>query len=262
MKQRVLTAVIGLLIFIPFIIYGQWPFVLAMGLLATIGLHELLRMNNMSWNSLPSLLCFVLLWGGYIDLFLVSFSSRLPFSITEVALLIAFVLLAYIVLVKNRITYSDVAFIVLSFIYVSVGFATVAETRLLGLDYLLFVLLIIWFTDTGAYLVGRSLGKRKLWPEISPKKTIAGFIGGIISAIVIALLFEMIHPLYDNIVSVIVISFIGSILAQIGDLVESALKRTYGVKDSGTILPGHGGILDRFDSLIFMLPFLHFLQFL
>ncbi|MDQ0159059.1 phosphatidate cytidylyltransferase [Alkalibacillus salilacus] len=262
MKQRVLTAVIGLIIFLPFIVYGDWPFILIIGLLATVGLSELFQMKNITLFSFPAILSFVLLWIGFIDLFIYSFLANLPINLTELALLAAFTLLAFIVLVKNHVTYSDMAFILLSFIYVGVGFATVIETRLLGLDYILFAFLIIWFTDTGAYLIGRSIGKRKLWPEISPKKTIAGFNGGIASAVLIALIFEMINPLYDNIVIVIMIAILGSILAQLGDLVESALKRTYGVKDSGRILPGHGGILDRFDSLIFMLPFLHFLQFL
>ena len=128
-----------------------------------------------------------------------------------------------------------------------------------GLPLFFFVLFNIWATDSGAYFIGRALGKRKLWPEISPKKTVEGAIGGIASALVLTVIFQLIHPLFsfsEALLAAIVIAVFG----QMGDLVESALKRHYGVKDSGNILPGHGGILDRFDSLIFVLPILHVLQ--
>ena len=126
---------------------------------------------------------------------------------------------------------------------------------------IVFALVVVWSTDSGAYFVGRKLGKHKLWPEISPKKTIEGFIGGIIIAIIAVVIFEMITQLEIQWWKLLVVTIIASIVGQLGDLVESAVKRHYGVKDSGKILPGHGGILDRFDSLLFVLPLLHFLHF-
>lgn len=122
-----------------------------------------------------------------------------------------------------------------------------------------FAAVIIWSTDSGAYFIGKSMGKRKLWPEISPNKTVEGFIGGIVTAVVLSLVFQAVTGFLPSYLLVMFITLLLSIFGQLGDLVESALKRHYHVKDSGTILPGHGGILDRFDSFLFVLPFLYLL---
>jgi phosphatidate cytidylyltransferase len=116
----------------------------------------------------------------------------------------------------------------------------------------------MWATDSGAYFIGKAIGKRKLWPEISPNKTVEGSIGGVVCALVVAILFVLFSNIHATIVSLMAITVVLSVFGQIGDLVESALKRHFNVKDSGTILPGHGGILDRFDSLLFVWPLLHF----
>lgn len=118
---------------------------------------------------------------------------------------------------------------------------------------------MIWSTDSGAYFVGKSLGKRKLWPEISPNKTVEGFVGGIVIALVLSTIFQLVANLPIPYFYLLLITLFLSVFGQIGDLVESALKRHYDVKDSGKILPGHGGVLDRFDSFLFVMPFLYFL---
>lgn len=118
---------------------------------------------------------------------------------------------------------------------------------------LLMVFVLVWSTDTFAYLVGRKLGKHKLAPAISPGKTWEGLAGGIVGSILVALLFFKFSPFYDiwfYILSAIIVSVFGVL----GDLFESKLKRLAGVKDSGKMLPGHGGFLDRFDSLLLVAP--------
>ena len=118
----------------------------------------------------------------------------------------------------------------------------------------MFAFVIIWSTDTFAYLIGRKIGKHKLWPVISPNKTWEGSIGAVICAVILAAVYVNLAPVGGDKTTLIIGSFFLSIVGQMGDLVESAYKRFYGVKDSGKILPGHGGILDRFDSTLFVLP--------
>ncbi len=133
-----------------------------------------------------------------------------------------------------------------------------------GLMYLIMGLCGAWLADSGAYFAGTFLGKRKLCPEVSPKKTVEGFIGGIV---VTGLLFMLINFAYSKIlpsvsdnsveINYLAVGLIGMILAvvgTIGDLSASVLKRQCGIKDYGNIMPGHGGLMDRFDSVIFVAP--------
>jgi phosphatidate cytidylyltransferase len=123
---------------------------------------------------------------------------------------------------------------------------------------LLLVLLVPWISDTGAYVAGRAFGKRKMYPAISPGKTWAGGVGGIASAVAAAAgvkLFAL--PELLSWVDVLVLGIPGGLLCQLGDLVESLLKRSYQVKDSGTILGGHGGLLDRVDAVLLYAPFVY-----
>ncbi|HET8656923.1 MAG TPA: phosphatidate cytidylyltransferase [Longimicrobiaceae bacterium] len=119
-------------------------------------------------------------------------------------------------------------------------------------------ILLTWTSDTCAYFVGRAWGTRKLIPRVSPGKTVQGAIGAMVGSIVIALLYSRVldrFPTYRlSLTQAAVFGLYISVVAQVGDLVESLLKRDAGVKDSGTLLPGHGGALDRFDSLLFTLP--------
>ena len=117
------------------------------------------------------------------------------------------------------------------------------------------IFIIIWTNDTFAYIIGKSIGKNKLFETISPKKTIEGFVGGVVFAIIASVIISKYYlqmPVYVWIITALIVSFFGTI----GDLVESKFKRIANVKDSGNIMPGHGGMLDRLDSIIFVAPFL------
>ncbi|MCG3090069.1 phosphatidate cytidylyltransferase [Sporosarcina cyprini] len=261
MKQRILTAIVALALFVPLVLIGGFPFTIAIYVIATVGLYELFKMKEMNILSVEGLITWLAMaillipseWAADVE-------QAIGLTKTEMTFALVLLLLIYTVIAKNRYTFDDASFSVLGALYVGIGFYYLIETRFFGLEYVMYALLVIWSTDSGAYFIGRKIGKRKLWPEISPNKTIEGFIGGIICAIVFACILQAIYPIAPSYVSLILITIVASIVGQLGDLVESALKRHYQVKDSGKILPGHGGILDRFDSLLFVLPLLHFLH--
>lgn len=262
MKQRIITAVIAAALFIPVVIWGGLPFTLLVYALAAVGLFEILRMKGLTIYSVHGFitlfaLFMVLIPNEWTDLLL----KTTGYTKIELALIAVLLLLSYTVLVKNRFTFEDAAFSILGALYVGIGFFYFIETRTAGIDYVIFALVIVWTTDSGAYFTGKKFGKKKLWPDISPNKTVEGFLGGIAYAIIAALIFQWISPISSSYILLVVVAIVVSVFGQIGDLVESALKRHYKVKDSGNILPGHGGILDRFDSLLFVLPLLHFLHF-
>ena len=152
-----------------------------------------------------------------------------------------------------------------SFIYapVNISFVYLLRERPLGI-YFAWIPFIAWVCDTCAYFVGRALGKHKLVPVLSPKKTVEGAIGGILGSMLVGAVFG--YVLYKNvthdtsaIVALLVITFVGSIIAQLGDLLASGIKRDHDIKDYGKVIPGHGGIMDRFDSVIFVTPCIYFL---
>ena len=260
MKQRILTAIIAGAIFLPIVFYGNELLTIATYILATIGLHELLRMRKQSLLSVQGLLSVLMLWVFLLPDEQTIWLEDTLFSKIELMFLIVLLFLAYTVLTKNKVTFDDVSFSILSTLYVGIGFFYLIQTREAGLGFILYSLFIIWTTDSGAYFIGKAFGKRKLWPEISPNKTVEGSVGGVICAVVTAVVFYLVYPeITDNLFVFIIGTIVLSVFGQIGDLVESALKRYYNVKDSGDILPGHGGILDRFDSLLFVLPLLHFI---
>jgi len=263
MKKRTITTLLALLIFIPFIIWGGFPFIFIVFLLATRCLVELLRMFKISNYWVPFSLAIILLWLVLLPTEGIVLEA-MWFEKSEAIIIMLLLLLSYTVLVKNKFTFDQAGIIFFSTIYVGMGFFYLIETRMDegGLANIIFAFLIIWSTDTGAYLAGRLFGKHKLWPSISPKKTIEGAIGGVVLACILAGVFHIIYPFSHPTVIVVIVTITASIFGQVGDLVESALKRHYDVKDSGRILPGHGGILDRFDSLLFVLPLLHFIQFM
>ena len=120
---------------------------------------------------------------------------------------------------------------------------------------MLLVLLVAWIADTGAYFAGRFLGKTKLYEAVSPKKTWAGAWGGLAGSVLGAAVLKVVHSDELTWLDVVLIAMPGGILGQLGDLAESLIKRSVGVKDSGALLPGHGGMLDRIDAVLFIAPY-------
>ncbi|MBI9010255.1 MAG: phosphatidate cytidylyltransferase [Tenericutes bacterium] len=154
----------------------------------------------------------------------------------------------------SRIDFGNQLFTVL---YCSLGFIAFAFLRKLDINLILYLLIVSMITDVFAYLIGVKFGKHKLAPEISPKKSVEGSIGGLVFGAAAATIFAYFTNLFDLSLFVIILMSLGlSAIAQIGDLVASKFKREVGIKDYSNILPGHGGILDRFDSSMFAAIFL------
>ena len=260
MKTRIITAIIGLIIVLPIIIYGKMPFIIVTFILALVGLFELIRMYKpdeiLSYFIFSILFLIGLIYPSeFIQIVNISLSKG------DILLLFGMFLLSLTVFTKNKFTFNDAGFLLLATMYIGLSFNYLIDIRLSGLNYLLFILFIIWSTDSGAYFFGKAFGKKKLWPEISPNKTVGGALGGIIAAVIVSIVFQLVYPFEYSMLTIILYALLISIVGQVGDLVASAFKRHYNIKDAGKLFPGHGGVLDRLDSLIFVLLVLSIIQF-
>lgn len=224
MKQRIITAITAAAVFLPIVFFGNMPFLAMIYLLATISLYELLKMRKLKLFSVPGIISLALLWIFLLPNEYLNLIEDLNYSKVEVALLAVLLFLTYTVATKNKFSFDDVAFSTMSILYIGIGFYYFIETREAGLTYVFYSLFIVWATDSGAYFIGRAMGKNKLWPEISPNKTVEGFIGGIVCAVIVAVLFVIFTDIDASIIELMIITVFLSIFGQIGDLVESALK--------------------------------------
>ena len=258
MKQRVITAVIALIIFLPLVYLGGIPFDILVTLMGIVAMSEFLIMKKKLLVSFEAIVSFLLMLSILLPVFWAGFWTQ--DTLGGSFYLLALVMLVYTVISKNRFSFDDAGVLLLGGLYAGLGFRFMMLARAESLWMMLYALLIVWVTDSGAYLIGRKIGKNKLAPHISPNKTWEGSIGGSLSAVVIvgAYLYFVQAAFPYSFSTMLLWTLVFSVGGQLGDLIESAFKRHYGVKDSGKILPGHGGILDRFDSLLFVLPLMHF----
>lgn len=253
MKERVLAAIGALIIVLPLLIWGGlWGMFILGAVACYIATGEL---RNMLLPDSKHLL--LPLQGVYLVCF--SCFSFLNDSHTVAILGLASISLWIIALFREDDNEKGMQFAIRStfgIIYIPLLLSTFVLLRSLedGLAWIFLVFLITWSADTGAYFAGRFLGKNKLFPRVSPKKTIEGVIGGIVLSIVVSIWF-MGKWLEDvSIIHAVILGIGLAIFSVIGDLVESMIKRATGVKDSGNLMPGHGGIVDRLDSLLFTFP--------
>lgn len=259
MKKRMIGGAIALALFVPFLLIGDLPFQLLIGVLAMLAVSELLRMRRLEVLSFEGILTMLATFSLVVPLqhYLTFLPVDGSFSIFG---LIMFFILAGTVFSSDTYVFDDVGFPILSSLYVGIGFQNLVNARMAGLDKVFLALFIVWATDTGAYVIGRRMGRRKLLPTVSPNKTIEGSLGGIVSAVVVSFVFMLfdrdVYAPHHFLVMLILVALF-SVFAQFGDLVQSAIKRRFARKDSGKLIPGHGGILDRFDSMIFVFPIMH-----
>lgn len=252
LKKRVLSGLIGALMVLFFIYLGGiWYFFIVLGLVL-LSLEEYHGFSLKGGYYFPRYFAFLTAFIYYVLLYV-----QVPL-ILELSPLVLFLPLSLYSFFNPHIRLRDLTFATWGFIYIIWFFGFLLILRYLpqGFEYTLILFISIWINDTAAFFTGSYLGKNKLIPRISPNKTLEGSAGGILAT---ALFLMIIRGYFDlGLFSALALGFLIALFGQLGDLMESALKRHLNVKDSGEIIPGHGGILDRFDSIILAAPLFYF----
>lgn len=264
--KRVITAIIGIIAAVFIINYGTWVFATAVLLLTLLAWHEYFNMMTrleISVAYYAGMFGIVMLWGAaWLG------NSR---ELVAVLLMTSFLILAKMVLSYATFTVRDAVYTLSGLIYIGLTFSHLVLLRFTdnslfiptklgtlpaGAIYIWLAFVGTWASDTFAFFVGSKFGRHKLAPAVSPGKTWEGFAGGVVGSILAvagmgaACDVPLVHSL--------VIGLLVGVVGPLGDLVESAIKRSAGVKDSGRLLPGHGGVLDRFDSVMFTAPTVYY----
>lgn len=234
---------------------------IAFAIIAAISLHE--YFNSFKEKAKP------IIWIGYLISALIAFLHIIPSDkvmpvlgiIVPTSVLLMFV---QVVLTNNKTTVKDISITLFGIIYIAVllMFIPLIRGSENGKLLIWYVFFSAWMTDTFAYLIGKRFGKHK-FTEISPKKSIEGSIAGIIGSTIVILIYTYVCNTYLGLnisyLYITIVAIILSIIGQLGDLAASSIKRYVGIKDFSNLIPGHGGMLDRFDSVIFIAPFAYIL---
>ena len=240
------------------LVFWSHPYIfdVAIGLVSLLALYEFLLFGRRKGYEIPILLCLVI-----ATLILLAF-VRDDLSVEIGMYLTLLVIPASYVFSKRNLEEAlpSSAIAVMATMYVGMLGGCLIRLRNdfeHGPQLVAFLLLVVWLGDAGAYYTGKRLGKHKLSPRISPKKTVEGLAGGIIASIITAIVIQLTFLEEFPLVHAILVGVVLSIAGVIGDLAESMWKRSAAVKDSGTLIPGHGGFLDRLDSILFTAPILY-----
>lgn len=255
-KTRLISGIVLMAITIALMVNGGFPLFWMITAISVIGLFELYRAVGME-KTLPAVVGY--LSSIVIDILILDnyYEYLLMWLIASLMVLMACYVIAY-----PKYNSEQMTMLFFGLIYVTVMLSFVFKVRFVqnGILYVWLIFIGAWGSDTCAYCVGKLLGKHKLPSKLSPNKTIEGCLGGIIGAALIGFLFALaFFKNTDYWWQFAVIGAISSVISQIGDLTASAIKRNHEIKDYGNLIPGHGGILDRFDSIIFIAPIVFYL---
>ena len=261
-KTRLISGIILVIIALATIISGSWILFFTLLVVSLIGMRELYKVMKVSDEHVT-----VLELVGYLGAVLYYIAMKFDFgSYGTMAIIISMILILFVYVFgypKYRAEQVMAAFF--GVIYVAVMLSFIYLTRSLpdGKFLVWLIFLCSWGCDTCAYCVGMLIGKHKMAPILSPKKSVEGGIGGIVGAALIGILYALAVNYWGNagedVLRYAIIGAAGGAISQIGDLAASAIKRYHNIKDYGKLIPGHGGILDRFDSVIFTAPIIYYL---
>jgi len=246
--KRVISGAIGLILLIFILVKGGYLLYFSLYILSIIGLREFYKAIE-NTDITP---CYFV---GYLGATGVLLNCIFPEIDIDLIFTVIILVLLSVIVISKKYSLKDISATLMGIIYVPFLLFHIAYLEKTVYLYLVFI--IAFGTDTFAYFIGNLFGRKKLCPTISPNKTVEGSIGGILGSIVLVVLYSLyfnIKPLW----SMILLSVITSILSQLGDLTASRIKRISKIKDFGYIIPGHGGVLDRFDSIIFTAPVIYY----
>ena len=248
--QRLLSGIVLLAVLITVIILGGNYLLVFLGIISLIGQYELYRAVKIE-KTLPAYLGYTVSILYECLLFFDMGDFIFPLIIIYFLLLMTVYVFCY-----PKYVVEQISVIFFGFFYVPVLLSYIYQLRMeeLGIYIVWLVIISAWGSDTCAYCVGRLIGKHKLPSPLSPKKTIEGCVGGVIGAGLLGMAYGFMFKLPNSPLIFAIVCATGSVIAQIGDLAASAIKRNHDIKDYGHLSPGHGGILDRFDSVIFTAP--------
>ncbi len=267
MVTRIISAVVGIAIAIGILFLSATPvYNLAVSAIAVIMVYELLSACKCIQYKYHSIICFVF---AAVMPFLVEFEGmEVKYIVSSSCIFLMFA--GYIVNHKN-ISFEKFCCMLTSSLLSTLSMCCLVSLKNLdslhGVCYIVLCLAGAWLGDSGAYFVGTFFGKHKLCPEISPKKTIEGAVGGVLTVGLVFAVYAFFYQLVQgyrgysfevNYVYLVILGIVCGILGIVGDLSASLIKRQFGIKDFGNIMPGHGGIMDRFDSVLFVAPFMMF----
>ena len=263
MVKRIITAIVALAVFIPILYFSStWLFPFAMAACTAIGVWEMIACIGQKKNFFLTIpLCLASLFMPIFIRFCGNNLQKIFGGAVMLIIIVALYILSVAVFANKTLSVGDAGVLFTSFVYISAAYSSAVYIRDFSDNGHILVLLpfiIAWVTDSAAYFSGRFFGKHKLIPAVSPKKTVEGAIGGTIFGALVTVAFAfVIERLFDpegvigaNYVAFIICGLIMPIVGQIGDLIMSVIKRNYNIKDYGNVFPGHGGMLDRFDSAL------------
>ncbi len=255
-RTRLASGIVLMAVTITLIVYGGYPLFWVITAISLIGLYELYKAVGME-KTVPAL-------AGYISSIVTDW-LLLKNEYEYLLMWIIFTLMVFMacyVISYPKFNSEQITMLFFGIIYVTVMLSFVFKVRFVQDGHLLvwFIYIGAWGSDTCAYCVGKLIGKHKMPSKLSPNKTIEGCLGGVAGAALIGFIFAVVF--YDNKDiwwQLPLIGAVSSVISQIGDLAASAIKRNHDIKDYGNLIPGHGGILDRFDSIIFTAPVVYYL---